>query len=206
MPIKPPSPRHIVEHNEDYVQVILPSKKNYFHIAWHGLWILMWLFITGSALIFAPIFVLPFIADIFSNSGNVSPGSIGAVIFVVLFFTVFFVFLFGMGSVAIYSFFWQIVGKEIIQVNNEVMRVSRHIFRWKRVSEYAIESVLDLRVSIPHQSYFGFFQNFKKLLGKNGLIALDYGAKTFRFGLEIEEAEAKQIVSVLQQRYPQTPE
>ena len=31
------------------------------------------------------------------------------------------------------------------------------------------------------------------------MIAFDYGAKTVRFGFEIDEAEAKQIVSVLQE-------
>jgi hypothetical protein len=36
-----------------------------------------------------------------------------------------------------------------------------------------------------------------------GSIAFDYGARTFRFGSGVDEAEAKQILAEIQQKYPQ---
>ena len=36
-----------------------------------------------------------------------------------------------------------------------------------------------------------------------GIIAFDYGAKKFNFGTGIDEAEAKKILSEIQQRYSQ---
>ncbi len=36
-----------------------------------------------------------------------------------------------------------------------------------------------------------------------GTLAFDYGAKTFRFGAGIDEAEAKQIVAEIQNKFPQ---
>jgi hypothetical protein len=36
-----------------------------------------------------------------------------------------------------------------------------------------------------------------------GAVAFDYGAATFRFGAGIDEAEAKQIVAEIQQKFPQ---
>jgi hypothetical protein len=35
------------------------------------------------------------------------------------------------------------------------------------------------------------------------MIAFDYGAKTFRFGLAIDEAEAKQIILAIKEGLPQ---
>ncbi len=36
-----------------------------------------------------------------------------------------------------------------------------------------------------------------------GLIAFDYGARTFRIGSGVDEAEAKQVILIIQQRFPQ---
>ncbi len=34
-----------------------------------------------------------------------------------------------------------------------------------------------------------------------GTIAFDYGAKTYRFGAQLEEAEAKQIIQAVRERF-----
>ncbi len=107
-----------------------------------------------------------------------------------------------MGGVVIYDFFWLIAGKEVIETNSKVLKVSRQIFAWKRTREYVTSDVKDLRVTTK-QSGFGSGRSLQKLLGLNGMIAFDYGAKTFRFGLEIEEAEAKQIILAIKEWLPQ---
>jgi hypothetical protein len=45
-------------------------------------------------------------------------------------------------------------------------------------------------LTIPAQSFGG------------GTIAFDYGAKTFRFGGGLDEAEASHLIELLKSRYP----
>lgn len=45
-----------------------------------------------------------------------------------------------------------------------------------------------------------FRSSFSWWLGGVGMIAFDYGARTYRFGRGVDEAEAKQLVAELQRR------
>jgi hypothetical protein len=45
-----------------------------------------------------------------------------------------------------------------------------------------------------------FRSSFGWWLGGNGTVAFDYGARTYRFGRGIDEAEAKQVVAELRPR------
>lgn len=199
MPIKPPSPRHTVQELENGIRVTLPSKKNAFRLVWFGLWLLVWGYMAGS--IFYVWAVLIGVAT--GLLGDTSSDSNPAVLMSIVCILPFLIALLGVGGVVIYSFLWQIVGKEIIEANANLMTLTRQIFGWKKSGEYSSEMVRDLRVNPQQPSAFAPIRSFQKLVGQDGLIAFDYGAKTFRFGLEIDEAEAKQIVSVLQQRLPQ---
>jgi hypothetical protein len=69
-----------------------------------------------------------------------------------------------------------------------------------RSNEYDLPSVKNLRIAftlantnltIPAQSF-----------GGGGSIAFDYGAKTFRFGGGLDDAEAAHLIDVLKSRYP----
>ncbi|PKN92109.1 MAG: hypothetical protein CVU44_15855 [Chloroflexi bacterium HGW-Chloroflexi-6] len=125
----------------------------------------------------------------------------GGLIVMGVFLLIFLLALLAMGVVVIYAFFWLIAGKEIIEADLKVLKVSRQIFSWKRTSEYSANEVKDLRAN-PTQFMSGPMKSFRKLLGLDGTIAFDYGAKTFRFGLEIEEAEAKQIIFAIKKGLP----
>lgn len=119
-----------------------------------------------------------------------------------VFLLIFLLALLAMGAVIIYALFWLIAGREVIEADSKVLKVSRQIFSWKRTSEYSANEVKDLRASVK-QSVFGPMKSIRKLMGLDGIIAFDYGAKTFRFGLEIEEAEAKQIIFAIKEALPQ---
>ena len=189
MPINPPTPRHSSSQTDEGLQIILPSKKNYLLILWYGLWLIMWVFMTGTVTFFLAFFILLAIKE--SNSG---------MWIFAMFITFMLLFLLGIGLPAIYAFFWQLAGKEIISVNSAVMSITNQIFGWKKVYEYGIMDIKDLRASIPQKDLFARVKilQFSK---QNGMISFDYGAKTFRFGLDIDEAEAKQIVSEIQGRF-----
>jgi hypothetical protein len=148
----------------------------------------MWIFMTGTVTFFLAFFILSAIKE--SNNG---------MWIFAMFITFMLLFLLGIGLPAIYQFFWQLTGKEIISVNRTVMSITNQIFGWKKFYEYGIMDMKDLRASTPQQDLFvrAKILQFSK---QNGMIAFDYGSKTFRFGLDIDEAEAKQIVSEIQER------
>ncbi len=192
MPIKPTPPRHTVRYLDNGLQVTLSSKKNYFRIVWYGLCLLMWGYMTGIIAYVLALMVISSIA--FASEPN---GSLTLIVIGFLFIAL--VVLIWMGVAVIYSFLWQLIGKEVILVSHDVLSISRQIFRWKKVFEYLLANVVDLRVSIPQRFPFALLRIFSGSSKQKGMIAFDYGAKTIRFGFEIEEAEAKQIISALQQ-------
>ena len=188
MPIKPPTPRHSSHQTDEGLRIILPSKKNFLLIFWYGLWLIMWIFMTGSITFFLTFFILSAIKE--NNSG---------MWIFAMFITFMLLFLLGIGLPAIYQFFWQLTGKEIISINSAIMSVTKQIFGWKKVYEYGIMDMKDLRASTPQQDLFARVK-ILQYSKQNGMIAFDYGAKTFRFGLDIDEAEAKQIISEIQEK------
>lgn len=202
MPIKYPPPRHTVEQFDNATRVVLPSKKNIFRIIWFCIWLTVWSYIIISLIVYvlAPMLIVfsGLAENVVSQQTDYS-----AVYFFVAFAVLFGLAFFALGSIVTYSLLWQIFGQEIIEIDSQVMSVSRKIFAWKKASEYSSESVNDLRVSIPQQAFFAPMRSLQYLLGQNGIIAFDYGAKIFRFGLEIDEAEAKQIISALKPHLPQ---
>ena len=98
----------------------------------------------------------------------------------------------------IYSLFWQLFGKEVIKLEPPTLKVQRRILLWKRTQEFAVNCVQDLRV-IPTQRKTEFVQTVRKLLGRDGKVAFDCDAKIYRLGVELNEAEAQQLISIISQ-------
>jgi hypothetical protein len=197
MPIPLPKPRHTVEKSENLIRVILPSKRNVFHILWASLWLFMWGYWVFALLYIAVGFNKAM--EIGKNSTPpVEPG--GVFTMASLFFVLFFLVMLGMGAYAIYHFLWLIAGKEVIEANSNLLRISRQTLVGKSTKEYSAADVKDLRVATQQQLFP--FRGIQRLLGSDGMIVFDYGAKTFRFGVDLEEAEAKQISIALQEGLP----
>lgn len=100
---------------------------------------------------------------------------------------------------------WMLVGKEKIEISTYSI-ISRHqVFGLGRSKEYLAEHIQDLR-ALPTVGYpgFGWGSQRASFWGfQDGMLAFDYGAKTFRLAGGIDEAEAKQILAAIQQRFPQ---
>ncbi len=199
--VKPIPPRHKVAELDSEVQVTLPSRKNVFRIGWYGLWLLLWGYITGGLLYIWGLFIVGLIGSVTGLlSEPPSDGeSYAPLLMVIASLMPFVIVLLAMGSVAIFAFLWQINGSEIIEVKEQALVITKRVFRWKRPKLYEMASVKDIRLNTQGLSFFPPYRAVQELLGHNGLIAFDYGARTYRFGLDIDEAEAKQIISVLNQ-------
>ncbi len=185
MPIKPFSTRHTSEDLIDILKITIPSRKQWFQILFMSFWMIGWAFGEVGAL-----------RSLISGEGFGGPG-----LFMI-------VWLSGWtigGGYVIYIISWQLFGNEIIQVSNSVITTSRSVLGFGFPKEYSSEYIKALRVSTSSSSNdtFGWSRASRFYGIGGGLIAFDYGSKTINFGGGIDEAEAKQILSEIQQRYPQ---
>src|SRR5215467_13872980 len=103
---------------------------------------------------------------------------------------------------------WQLAGLEQLTIvrGNLVQRVSIAGIGHDR--EFSGAEIRNLRASpqmVPGWAdQRAFWPPF--LGASNGAIAFDYGAKTYRIGASLDEAEARQIVTTLSRQYPRMVE
>ena len=201
MLIPVPNPRHTVEKSENFVRVTLPSKKNVFRILFMGLWFFMWGYMVYG-FVYIAVAVNKSIEIGKNSTPPVQPG--GVFFFLSICFSIFFLALLALGAFGIYRAIWLLVGKEVIEATPQILTITKQIFQWKRSKGYASEKVNDLRPNTqPLSTIFFPGKRVKKFLGGAGMIAFDYGARTFSFGQDVDEAEAKQIILALKEQLPQ---
>jgi hypothetical protein len=104
------------------------------------------------------------------------------------------------GCAAISFWLWSIAGHEIVSLTPTSLAIRRDIlgFGWSR--EYDLPSVKNLRIDTTDVNS-RFNRGFSPQMRFGGTIAFDYGAKTFRFGGGVDEAEASQLIELLKSRY-----
>lgn len=121
--------RATITDNFDQLQIVIPSKKNYFITAFLGFWLCGWL--VGE------IVALTQVAKITQvNSDNIPE------LFIV-------VWLCGWtvgGIFAIRTFLWMIAGKEIITISQGVLSVSRKYALFVRPKSYDLQEAKNFRV------------------------------------------------------------
>jgi hypothetical protein len=116
-------------------------------------------------------------------------------------FSIFLIGFMAMWLNILQSLLWLITGKEIVEVKPTTILLTEKTLRWQRSQEFLLEHFSDLRVfhsSSPLLWPLEVLKEIYRPLGRNGVIAFDYGAKTYRFGLDLEQAEAKQIIRAIQ--------
>jgi hypothetical protein len=158
----------------------IPAAKSWFIILFIGFWLCGWAFGEFSV--------------IRQLATGKAPG--GAVLF-----------MFGWlgawtvgGCFAISFWLWSMAGHEIVSLTPTSLTIRRDILGFGRSREYDLPSVKNLRIdntAVNGRYYQGF-----SLTPGGGTIAFDYGAKTFRFGGGVDQAEASHLIELLKSRYP----
>jgi hypothetical protein len=105
------------------------------------------------------------------------------------------------GAFAIYAWLWQVMGKEIVTVHGQRFTIRRDIGGFGFDKEYDLVQMRDLRVGHLGVNPLDFSSSLQLWGVGGGVIAFDYGARTYRFGAGLDEAEAKQVVTAIKQRY-----
>jgi hypothetical protein len=106
------------------------------------------------------------------------------------------------GAFAVYVWLWNLVGREVIDVDSESLRIKREVVRWGRVRDFALTHVRDLRVAPLTFNPMDFSSGLRFWGVGGGAIAFDHGARTYRFGSALDEAEAKQVLARIAERVP----
>jgi len=190
MPVKPPEPKHTIEDFGSKLVISIPSLRHWGLAMMLALWLIMW------ALFVALILGLL----IFGENQHDRPPILFLIFWLGIWIAV--------GVTFIYSFAWQVAGKEVAEVTTDAITISRRVLGLHSSREYTASHVKDLRVTSASMGMRGpllvwthtYYYPWRHDMGS---LAFDYGARTFRFGGGIDEAEAKQIIAEIQRKFPQ---
>ncbi len=105
------------------------------------------------------------------------------------------------GLFAIYAWLWQVMGKEIVIVRGQTIIIRRDMGGFGFDKEYNLIQLRDLRRGPVGFSPVDLSSSLQLWGVGGGTIAFDHGDKTYRFGAGLDEAEAKQVVTAIKQRY-----
>ena len=151
----------------------------------------------ASLILFVPVFLAFWTVGIVMVVRQLNTGRQG---FNKLFLAVWLILAVGFSVPLILAWLWNMLGSEIVRVSAPSLTISKSLFGLMRTREYVAADIEAIRSSpyqepvtssSPSLSYFG-------LTGGN--IAFDYGMKTVRFGVQVDEAEAKHIASLINRR------
>jgi hypothetical protein len=106
------------------------------------------------------------------------------------------------GGWAAFLFLWTAVGKEVVWLRPGTLTIRREVLGIGLRREYDLGSVRNLRVAPVPVDPFRWESNMRVWGMGGGCVAFDYGAKTYRFGLSVDESEAARIVEDLKARHP----
>jgi hypothetical protein len=165
---------------DGYEQIEIPARRNWFILPFLVFWISMWT--VGGIMAITSLFNEFSLFILFWLGGWV----LG--------------WIFAAGTIS-----WQLTGREIVRMVGQDLEVGyqllgfykRKLYRGTDIHQLTVDASGSLlrytRISIPI------------IRGSNfGTIKFDYGAKTFRFGSGLEEAEGRVIVSKLLTKLPKS--
>jgi len=100
----------------------------------------------------------------------------------------------------LYQLLWPLIGCEIIELNSAALTLRYKVGLYQWFNKFDGEYLSNFRVAaLAGDHSFPAPVN----TSNNGLVMFDYGAKTYYCGDGADKPEAHQIVSLIQQRFPQ---
>jgi hypothetical protein len=175
--IVPPAARSRISQTIDGLEAAIPSRRNVFQWLFLTAWLLGW----GVGEVLAA-------REVFSGRRGLADDL----------FTAAWLAAWTLGGVfAIYAWLWMVGGREVIRLRPTSLSVKREVFGMGRSREYDLNYVKNLRVAAEPTYTWDWIgaMRFWGLAG--GPVAFDYGARTYRFGNGVDEAEGHQIVEAL---------
>jgi hypothetical protein len=195
-----PAARATLTESPDGLLISIPAKKNWPVILFLGFWLTGWL-LGEVTVIFHMLQVhLSHRTNVIAPGTNLTahtPMNVSVSLFLL-------VWLAGWtigGAFAIATWLWNIAGFEKVLVGPSTLTTRREVLGIGPSKEYELGSVSNLRVNMGASNVYFGRSSFQIFSGNSGTIAFDYGAKTFHFGMGLDEAEAQQIIERLGSRH-----
>ena len=177
---QPATSRVIITETSDSLRLVIPGSRSWFVIGILGLWICAW----AVAEVMVP---AQFLQGAIPSEAQS------------LLFAWFAVWTVG-GLLAIYAFLWQAIGKEMAAVQGQVLITRRDIGGFGFNKVYDLSRVEHLRVEPSGFNPLDISAALQLWGIGGGMITFDYGAKTHRFGVGLDEDEAKRVVAAIKKR------
>ena len=192
MTIAPPGPRFRVETTLDGTRVVVPARRSLFLVGFLSLWLCGWAVgeVTAAG----------FLMSAFGSEGALIASPF--LLFWLCGWTI-------GGAVVIGLLLWNLIGKEVVTLEHGVLTIAKQLGPVGLPKRYDLSHARDARVApLPVRSgrrhYRGTgWPGFGAVLSG---IAFDYGARTFHFGADLDEAEAKYLLDLLHPRLPRASE
>jgi len=180
--IQPAAPRAAITTEPDRLTIAIPSRRSPIVVLILSIWSVVWVAVAFSSVGWED---YPFGSSI---PGVAAFACLWALLLAGILFLVRRVFS----------------GSEVIAVDSAALTVSPLLAPFNRRKTFDVSHVSDLRATpLSADLLHPVFLTGMYLPGLvGGHIAFDYGAKTYRFGAGVDEAEAKQIVKQIVDRYP----
>ncbi|NQU54590.1 MAG: hypothetical protein HQ522_18875 [Bacteroidetes bacterium] len=154
----------------------IPSKKNWFIILFLCVWVTGW-----------------FIGEKSAITSLINSDNIGIDTFMLVWLTGWTIG----GAFAILVLLWTLAGRETLSIDKRIFQIDKGIKNFVfRTRKYDLKAVKNLELNPAQNKTSLFAQNnvgdFWGLTG--GKLRFDYGMKTIKFGIGIDEAEARYLI------------
>lgn len=188
---KQTKPRYTVERNENSATITIESRRSIFHLAFYGLFIVIWFYVLAGMGIFWGTLSLFLI----SPAKNTSTAQIFmTTLFIFLTFTqLFHAYL---GGKAVYLILREWTGKEIIEIDKSKFEIVWQILDWRKTKTFTVQKIKELQI-IKKPSPFAFVPPWRKRFYEEK-ISFNDEEKTYRFGFWLKEKEASEILPIIQ--------
>lgn len=100
------------------------------------------------------------------------------------------------GAYVSYAWVWTAFGSESVRLDGMVLSISRQPIAIPPRREFDWQQIRHLRVERSHGRRWDLMRT-----PFDGRIAFDYGARTYRFGQGVDEAEAAMLIRELESRF-----
>src|SRR5262249_33624740 len=97
---------------------------------------------------------------------------------------------------------WHLAGREIVRITSGELILRKEVFGIGRSREFDRNRVVDLRIGAPVFNPWAWNATLAFWGWASRAIAFDYGARTYFFGVGLQEAEARMLVAALFNHLP----
>lgn len=181
------SNHYTIEDSSESLKLAFPSRKNWLVIV-----------VYASTLIYLAVQSLLWIVNrVTRQTIAISQSDSSIVFFIMLVFLGFIV-------VIALELFWQLIGKEVVEISEESIIVRHHILGLGISRQYPADTIACVFVSRRGNKGWSWYLEKRLRFSDftSGKIGFNVGKKTRRFGPSLEKTEAEQIVAEVHRRFP----